>query len=371
MNSTKLFGTDGIRARAGEFPLNSPAIAAIGRAIGEKLVGKIFIGQDTRMSSPWIFQLLRQGLSQTSAAATDAGVIPTPAIALLTKSLGYSGGVMISASHNAYEDNGIKVFGADGTKLNDSDEAQVEKRIFELLGSDAQKHTDDAPQTAVSASNTTGWLERYQEILLSHFPKRNWLAGVRIVLDCANGAMSEIAPRLLKKLGADVVVTHASPDGTNINAGCGAVHVEALQAEMSAANASPTGHSHQQMKNAPADFGVAFDGDGDYMYVPTAIWTAVHHHIPLLLFVLNNGGYIGEGGHQVYTAEQRERSKEHLDIAIEIKNPNIDIAGLARAQGAYAEGPIEDPNELEPAIQRGFKAMKEQSTIAVLDVKVE
>ena len=170
---------------------------------------------------------------------------------------------MISASHNAYEDNGIKVFGADGTKLNDSDEAQVEKRIFELLGSDAQKHTDDAPQTAVSASNTTGWLERYQEILLSHFPKRNWLAGVRIVLDCANGAMSEIAPRLLKKLGADVVVTHASPDGTNINAGCGAVHVEALQAEMSAANASPTGHSHQQMKNAPADFGVAFDGDGD------------------------------------------------------------------------------------------------------------
>jgi len=244
----KLFGTDGIRARAGEFPLNSLAIIAIGRAIGEKLGGKIFIGQDTRMSSPWIFQLLRQGLSQTSAAATDAGVIPTPGVALLTKSLGYSGGVMISASHNAYEDNGIKVFGADGTKLNDSDEVQVEKRIFELLGSDAQKHTDDVPQTAVSASNPTGWAERYQEILSSHFPKRNWLEGVRIVLDCANGAMSEVAPRLLKKLGADVVVTHAAPNGTNINAGCGAVHVEALQSEM---------------KNASADFGVAYDGDGD------------------------------------------------------------------------------------------------------------
>ena len=244
----KLFGTDGIRARAGEFPLNSLAIVAIGRAIGEKLGGKIFIGQDTRMSSPWIFQLLQQSLSQTSAAVTEAGVIPTPAIALLTKSLGYSGGVMISASHNAYEDNGIKVFGGDGTKLNDSDEAQVEKRIFELLGSDAQKHTDDVPQTVVSASNATGWLERYQDILRSHFPKKNWLTGVRIVLDCANGAMSEIAPRLLKKLGADVVVTHASPNGTNINAGCGAVHVEALQSEM---------------KKAAADFGVAYDGDGD------------------------------------------------------------------------------------------------------------
>jgi len=248
MNSTKLFGTDGIRARAGEFPLNSLAIIAIGRAIGEKLGGKIFIGQDTRMSSPWIFQLLRQGLSQTSAAVTDAGVIPTPGIALLTKSLGYSGGVMISASHNAYEDNGIKVFGADGTKLNDSDEALVEKRTFELLGSGAQDHTDDVPQTSVSALNATGWLERYQEILLSHFPKRNWLDGMRIVLDCANGAMSEIAPRLLKKLGADVVVTHASPNGTNINAGCGAVHVEALQS---------------MMMNASADFGVAYDGDGD------------------------------------------------------------------------------------------------------------
>ena len=248
MNSTKLFGTDGIRARAGEFPLNSLAIIAIGRAIGEKLGGNIFIGQDTRMSSPWIFQLLRQGLSQTSAAVTDAGVIPTPGIALLTKSLGYSGGVMISASHNAYEDNGIKVFGADGTKLNDSDEALVEKRTFELLGSGAQNHTDDVPQASVSALNATGWLERYQEILLSHFPKRNWLDGMRIVLDCANGAMSEIAPRSLKKLGADVVVTHASPNGTNINADCGAVHVEALQS---------------MMMNASADFGVAYDGDGD------------------------------------------------------------------------------------------------------------
>jgi phosphoglucosamine mutase len=248
MSSTKLFGTDGIRARAGEFPLNSRAIAAIGRAIGEKLGGNVFIGQDTRMSSPWIFQLLRQGLAQTPAAVTDAGVIPTPGIALLTKSLGYSGGMMISASHNPYDDNGIKVFGADGTKLNDADEAGVEKRIFELLTDDAQKHIDEVPSHTISSQNGTGWLERYEEILLSHFPEKKWLAGVRIVLDCANGAMSGIAPRLLKHIGADVIVTHAAPNGTNINAGCGAVHLEALRSEM---------------KNASADFGVAYDGDGD------------------------------------------------------------------------------------------------------------
>jgi phosphoglucosamine mutase len=245
----KLFGTDGIRACAGEFPLNRSAILAIGRAVGEKLGGKILVGQDTRISSPWIFELLQKGFAYTPATLQNAGVIPTPAIALLTKWLGYSGGLMISASHNPYQDNGIKVFGPDGTKLKDADEALIEKRIHELLaGEEARQKTDTVPDGQISASNTSGWNEKYQEILLSHFPNSDWLRGVRIVVDCANGAMSEIAPRLLTKLGADVVVTHASPNGTNINEACGAVHVEALRASMRTIN---------------ADFGVAFDGDGD------------------------------------------------------------------------------------------------------------
>jgi len=249
MKGTKLFGTDGIRSRAGEFPLNLPMIVTIGQAVGEKLGGKILVGQDTRVSSPWIFDLLQKGISQTSATVANAGVIPTPAIALLTKSFGYSGGVMISASHNPYEDNGIKVFAADGTKLNDADEAQVEKRIFQLLNSpQTQEQTDDIPRQHISAVNSTGWAERYQEVLISHFPRGKWLAGLRIVVDCANGAMSEVAPQLLQTLGAHVTVTHASPTGTNINSGCGAVHVEALRSAMS---------------NASADFGVAYDGDGD------------------------------------------------------------------------------------------------------------
>ncbi|HLH29702.1 MAG TPA: phosphoglucosamine mutase, partial [Terriglobia bacterium] len=184
--STKLFGTDGIRACAGEFPLNAATIVAIGRAVGEKLGGKVLIGQDTRVSSPWIFDLLQKGFAQTPATIQNAGVIPTPAIALLTKWLGYSGGLMISASHNPYADNGIKVFGADGTKLKDVDEVRIEKRIYELLGSElSRKNVDTVPARPISASNSTGWNDRYQEILLSHFPNSDWLRGLRVVVDCA------------------------------------------------------------------------------------------------------------------------------------------------------------------------------------------
>lgn len=247
--STKLFGTDGIRARAGEFPLNAQAVLAIGRAIGERLGGKVLVGQDTRVSSPWIFEHLQRGLGRTPAIVQNAGVIPTPAVALLTKWLGYSGGIMVSASHNPYQDNGIKVFGPDGTKLTDADEARIEQRIYQLLGDErGSDHVDVIPDRDVTAANDTGLPERYQEILLSRFPNTDWLRGLRIVVDCANGAMSEIAPRLLTKLGADVVVAHAWPNGKNINDRCGAVHVDALRNSM---NAGLT------------DFGVAFDGDGD------------------------------------------------------------------------------------------------------------
>ena len=151
----RLFGTDGIRARAGEFPLNSHTLVAIGQAIGEKLNGKILLGQDTRISSPWIFELLLKGIARTSASIEDAGVIPTPAVALLTKQLGHSGGVMISASHNPYEDNGIKVFGSDGTKLDDAGETEIEDRVFQVIGTASRETTDAVPQRNVSAENST------------------------------------------------------------------------------------------------------------------------------------------------------------------------------------------------------------------------
>ena len=244
---TALFGTDGIRARAGEFPLNAGTVQAIGRAIGEKLSGKILAGQDTRISSPWIFDQLKKGISATAATIEDAGVIPTPGIALLTKSGDYAGGVMISASHNPYEDNGIKIFASDGTKLTDAAEGEIEKRVHGLIGNEAQV-VDAIPNQNITAANQTGSAERYEKVLLSHFPSGKWLSGMRLVVDCANGATSVVAPELLRSLGADVIVTHASPDGTNINAACGAVHLDSLTASM---------------KNHSADFGVAFDGDAD------------------------------------------------------------------------------------------------------------
>jgi acetolactate synthase I/II/III large subunit len=117
-------------------------------------------------------------------------------------------------------------------------------------------------------------------------------------------------------------------------------------------------------------FCVAFNGDGDFLYVPSTIWTAVHHQIPVLFFVLNNGGYIGEGGHQHYISSMRERSLDRLDVAIEFKGPQINYTDIARGLGAYTEGPITNPDDLEPAIKRAFQVMKEKSTMAVLDVTV-
>src|SRR5581483_7110792 len=189
------------------------------------------------------------------------------------------------------------------TKLNDSDEAQVEKRIFELLGADrGTEATDAVPQQNVSASNSTGWPERYQEILLSHFPSGAWLAGLRIVIDCANGATSEIAPRLLKKLGADVVVTHAAPTGTNINDGCGAVHVDALR---------------NAMRGVSADFGVAYDGDGDRS-----------------MFMLRNGRLIDGDGILLIMARRLKKSgKLNPPAVIGTSMTNFSLERMLEGEG--------------------------------------
>ena len=229
--NNKLFGTDGIRSRAGDFPLNASAVRAIGQAIGERLGGRLLVGSDTRVSSPWILDLLKEGIRHSAAVIDNAGVIPTPAIALLVKSDGYSGGIMISASHNPFEDNGIKVFSADGTKLSDAAEVEIEQRVFQLLSagpSGYDAHRDAVPEAKIAAANSTKFPEQYLEKLKSHFSSGQWMQGLHIVADCANGALSEVAPELLKRLGARVAVIHAKPSGKNINADCGAVHLESL-----------------------------------------------------------------------------------------------------------------------------------------------
>ncbi len=264
----RLFGTDGIRARAGEFPLNAATVVAIGRSIGEKLGGRILLGQDTRISSPWIFDLLQDGIRQTSSHFEDAGIIPTPAIALLTKQHQCAGGVMISASHNPYDDNGIKVFSADGRKLTDADERAMEQRIEEILRVPDPGAVDPIPDRPVHSNNPTVWPERYEDLLLSHFPSGRWLTGIRIVADCANGAMSQVAPSVLRKLGAELTVINDVPTGRNINAGCGAVHLEALT---------------EAMRRHSADFGVAFDGDGDRSMFVSSSGRLIDGDVVLLL----------------------------------------------------------------------------------------
>ncbi len=248
---TKLFGTDGIRSRAGEFPLNPPAILALGQAIGERLGGPILIGQDPRASSPWIAALLKTGLGRVGVVFEDAGVLPTPAIAILTNRSPVRGGIMISASHNSFEDNGIKVFGAEGRKLEDSDEASIEMRVGELLdlGQDgAATREADWVQNGGEACRTSPFGKRYMSLLGERFPSGRWLEGIRIIADCANGAMSTLAPALLESIGAEVTAIHASPSGKNINAACGAVYPESLI---------------DHVRKGTPDLGVAFDGDGD------------------------------------------------------------------------------------------------------------
>jgi phosphoglucosamine mutase len=243
----KLFGTDGIRGRAGEFPLDDETVIRIGSATAEVLTQKLgrpprFVsGRDTRESGEHIESLFHKGAFSNGAVGESAGVITTPGVAYLTSEFGFDVGVVISASHNSYFDNGVKLFLPSGQKLSQTDEAAIEK----LVGSQQAIGDSDAyPSHLSTNSNFSG---AYLDHLVGKFPGLN-LSSLRIILDCANGAASHIAPELFSRLGADTVVINASPDGRNINADCGSLHLEKLQAEV--------------LKEI-ADFGVAFDGDAD------------------------------------------------------------------------------------------------------------
>ena len=246
---TSLFGTDGIRARAGTFPLDRTTIPAIGWAIGKHLGSPILVGRDPRASGPWILGLLMRGLIRAGVEVIDGGVLPTPAVSLLTRQSEFRGGLMISASHNPFEDNGIKAFAANGQKLEEADEARIEARIadqaFPIESADSNL---DLGNDRISNETESPLAQKYMALLGGQFPPGPWLEGIRIIVDCANGAMSQIAPALLRSKGAEVQPIHASPSGQNINSGCGAVDPASLIAHV--------------RRDAP-DLGVAFDGDGD------------------------------------------------------------------------------------------------------------
>jgi phosphoglucosamine mutase len=240
----KLFGTDGIRAVAGEAPLDKRTIYAIGIALATKLGkgARIIMGMDTRESGPWIAASLTAGLRAGGATVDSAGIITTPAIAFLTRKHGFSAGIVISASHNPWQDNGIKVFGGDGYKLPDSTELEIEAEIDRVLTSTASTEPD-----APLPEPNDAYRAEYVRFLLDAVPNLS-LDNRAVVIDCANGAASSIAPQLFADLKGTVEVTHASPNGRNINANCGALHPEVVAAEV---------------KTLRASMGFTFDGDAD------------------------------------------------------------------------------------------------------------
>jgi phosphoglucosamine mutase len=249
----QLFGTDGIRGVAGEFPLTRRSTYLIGRALGHDLVrttprAQAVIGQDTRESSGWIADLVAAGLAAVGVEVHSAGVITTPGVAYLARSRALAAGVVISASHNPWTDNGIKVFSGDGFKLTDARELAIEKEIFALL---QKADAADEPALQVpkpSLPGEAGLRHAYVESLRAGVPSD--LSRLRVLVDCAHGAATAEAPELFRSLGVQATFIHASPDGRNINEGCGALHP------------GPLG---KLVAESPGtfDLGVTFDGDAD------------------------------------------------------------------------------------------------------------
>lgn len=244
---TKLFGTDGIRGVAGEFPLDRSTIARIGESLTRHLQAakgsavRLMIGRDTRESGVWIEQAFVEGCRKAGAEIVSAGVITTPGVAYLTRHLEFDAGVVISASHNPYQDNGIKVFTPSGRKLDRKTEEAIEADI--ATGMDAENSLDELP--AVKPDESLD--ELYLDYLGRVVPGLR-LDGMKIVLDCANGAASDLAPKLFAGLSADIVAINTEPDGRNINQDCGSLHLEGLQ---------------EKVRAVGADLGIAFDGDAD------------------------------------------------------------------------------------------------------------
>jgi phosphoglucosamine mutase len=243
----KLFGTDGIRGEAGKFPLDEKTIYTIGQSLARQYAEKLgrkprFItGRDTRESGSWIEKAFHDGVHSENGEAISAEIITTPGVAFLTKQFDFDAGIVISASHNPFHDNGLKVFLPSGKKIDETTEREIEKDIFNSEQSAVISYQ------LVDNSQSEKFQNAYLDYLAESFKSLS-LKGFRIVMDCANGASSNLAPRLFERFGAEVIAIHNSPDGKNINADCGSTHIQDLQAQVIANK---------------ANFGVAFDGDAD------------------------------------------------------------------------------------------------------------
>ena len=330
----KLFGTDGIRGVASEYPLDKKTVYAIGRALGDHLspgLKSVVIGQDTRESSVWIADMISDGLADSGVKVSSAGVITTPGVAYLAHSQGFSAGVVISASHNPWQDNGIKVFGSDGYKLADATELDIEKEIFALL--EAQAPVTGGGTRIPSLPGDKGLREAYRDWLSRPIPGVERLPAV---VDCANGAASELAVDVFTRCGVRAEFTHSSPNGRNINANCGALHAEVVAREVVARKAS---------------LGICFDGDADRALFADADGRLVNGDAVMLLLARELKGR-GELANQTV-------------VATTMSNMGLEIA--LRATGIkMLRAPVGDKYVLEEMQRSGAMLGGEQSGHIIL-----
>jgi phosphoglucosamine mutase len=328
----KLFGTDGIRGKAGSAPLDRATVARVGAAIvraikidgplGPSRTLRFVIGRDTRESGMWIEDELARGLTSEGATVVSAGVVPTPAVAYLARTEGFDAGIVISASHNPYEDNGIKVFGGAGTKLTEQLEASVEKLV-----ADPKWSVPEAAGSIERRDLSAHYVEHLELIMNAAGPLR----GSHIVIDCAHGATNVLAPQLFKKLGFDVETIGIAPNGRNINLNCGSTHLEPLTAAV---------------VTSDARLGVAFDGDGDRALFVDQQGRVVDGDAVLLMAAI----YLKDRG----------RLPGHAIVATVMSNIGLEIAlrdrGIEMVRTA-----VGDKYVMEEMIKRGLALGGEQS----------
>jgi phosphoglucosamine mutase len=323
----QLFGTDGIRGVAGRYPLDRSTVYAFGVALGDDAAGghanpEVLIGADTRESGEWIAATVAAGLASRCVKVRYAGVITTPGVAYLTRTGPFAAGVMISASHNPYQDNGIKVFGHSGFKLPDVEEHSIEQEILALREGPLE------PRQAALAADE-GLDREYLQFLLSTISVR--LDGVKLAIDCGNGAAWQLAPELFRHLGAELVQIGCEPNGRNINLNCGALHVDGLS---------------RTVLETKSEFGVAFDGDAD-----RAIFVA-------------RSGRIVDGDAVLLMAARAMKAAGHLPgdtvVATVMSNLGLEKA-LARDGIRMLRTPVGDKYVLEEMVRLGAALGGEQS----------
>tara|TARA_R110002167_G_scaffold1767_1_gene8493 strand:- start:53814 stop:55172 length:1359 start_codon:yes stop_codon:yes gene_type:complete len=327
MSSRKYFGTDGIRGLVGQYPITPEFVMKLGYAAGKVLAAqgtkKVLIGKDTRISGYMLESALEAGFS---AAGVDIGLLgpmPTPGIAYLTKTFRAEAGIVISASHNPYYDNGIKFFSQDGQKLPDAVELAIEAELDKPMGCVESAHLGKANRIEDAAG-------RYIEFCKSNFPSQMSLKDLTIVVDCAHGATYHIAPNVFRELGATVIEVGTSPNGTNINDGCGATSMKKIS---------------EAVVEHKADLGIALDGDGDR------------------LMMVDHTGYVIDGDEVVYIIAYNDLKSGNLQggvVGTLMSNMGLELA-LEKLDIPFARSNVGDRYVMELLKDKGWQLGAENS----------